>query len=78
MCCICRNRHVLAECETLIVNRPGVKPNTVLYGRNLPSKFFECCEKDFDENATDCTDLLLVIGTSLTVSPANSLVNMVR
>lgn len=46
-----------------------VKPKTVLFGRSLPSEFFECCERDLPD-----LDLLIVAGTSLVVSPANSLV----
>ena len=49
--------------------RPTVKPSTVLFGRNLPESFWECSEKDMPQ-----TDLLIVAGTSLMVSPANSLV----
>ena len=52
--------------------RPGVKPATVLYGRALPREFTEYLEEDSDE-----IDLLFVIGTSLTVFPANTLVNYV-
>lgn len=52
---------------------PGVKPDTVMYGRNLPASFFTNCDKDFPQ----CSDLLIVIGTSLTVSPANSLVERI-
>ena len=50
----------------------GVKPTTVLYGRNLPRRFFECAAADMPE-----LDLLVVAGTSLTVHPAASLVTMV-
>lgn len=46
-----------------------VKPKTVLFGSSLPSDFFECAEKDLPT-----ADLLIVAGTSLVVSPANSLV----
>lgn len=44
-----------------------VKPSTVLYGSALPSAFFEHLH-------TDCPacDVCLVLGTSLTVGPANS------
>ena len=49
-----------------------VKPTTVLFGRNLPSDFFERIEEDMPT-----TDLLIVAGTSLVVSPANSLVSLV-
>lgn len=46
-----------------------VKPKTVLFGSNLPSEFFEKTETDLDN-----VDLLLIVGTSLVVSPANSVV----
>lgn len=55
-------------------NRPGVKPATVMYGRNLPDIVWSCITEDFPHNV----DLLLVIGTSLTVSPACDLVNRVN
>jgi len=50
-------------------NQPLVKPSTVLFGRNLPSEFFELSQVDLPT-----CDLLLVAGTSLVVSPANTLV----
>ena len=53
--------------------RPGIKPNTVLYGSSLPLKFFQSCDEDFPQNC----DLLIVIGTSLLVGPANLLVHHV-
>jgi len=46
-----------------------VKPTTVLFGRSLPSEFFERTAEDLPN-----VDLLIVAGTSLVVSPANSLV----
>ena len=49
--------------------RPLVKPKTVLFGRSLPSEFFEKTEEDLPN-----VDLLIVAGTSLVVSPANSLI----
>jgi NAD-dependent deacetylase sirtuin 2 len=48
---------------------PFVKPRTVLFGRSLPSEFFECVQEDLPS-----MDLLIVAGTSLVVSPANSIV----
>jgi len=45
-----------------------VKPSTVLYGSSFPYEFFELSESDLPR-----TDLLLIAGTSLTVSPANQL-----
>mmetsp|Transcript_23640 Transcript_23640/g.55735 ORF Transcript_23640/g.55735 Transcript_23640/m.55735 type:complete len:321 (+) Transcript_23640:60-1022(+) len=52
-------------------NAPLVKPNTVLFGSSLPSEFFEQLD---DLNGAD---LLIVAGTSLVVSPANSVVMQV-
>jgi len=49
---------------------PGLKPKTVLYGASLPAHFQECMSEDFPNHV----DLLVVAGTSLTVSPANTLV----
>jgi len=61
----------LILCKTC--GKPGVKPDTVLYGRSLPGSFFESLDRD-----APLADLLLVAGTSLTVSPANSAVNKVN
>lgn len=47
----------------------AVKPATVLYGRGLPEAFFRARELDFP----DGIDVLIIAGTSLTVSPANAL-----
>lgn len=49
-----------------------VKPNAVLFKQPLPQQFFKCAEEDKSE-----MDLLIVAGTSLLVSPVNSLVNLV-
>ena len=49
--------------------KPLVKPTTVLFGRSLPMEFFEKLEQDLPT-----VDLLIVAGTSLVVSPANSVV----
>lgn len=46
-----------------------VRPDVVLFGESLPSKFWVNITPDFQ----DC-DLLLVFGTSLVVSPFNTLV----
>ena len=47
----------------------SVKPKTVLFGSSLPSEFFDKSEDDLKY-----ADLLIIVGTSLVVSPANSLV----
>eukprot|EP01041_Mallomonas_annulata_P004555 gene4555-9036_t len=52
---------------------PGVKPDTVLYGRNLPPQFFSGVTADFPDN----TDLLIITGTSLTVHPACDIVTKI-
>jgi len=57
----------LILCENC--GKPLVKPSTVLYGRSLPPEFFEKVPGDLES-----LDLLIVAGTSLTVSPANQLV----
>ena len=50
-------------------HKPLVKPTTVLFGRSLPQEFFLQREQDLP-----VLDLLIVAGTSLVVSPANTLV----
>eukprot|EP00434_Breviolum_minutum_P042007 symbB.v1.2.037374.t1/scaffold5502.1/size38168/2 len=52
-------------------NQPLVKPSTVLFGSSLPREFF----KQLPELTE--ADLLIVAGTSLQVSPANSVVSEV-
>ncbi|XP_067618929.1 NAD-dependent protein deacetylase Sirt2-like [Eurosta solidaginis] len=49
-----------------------VKPDIIFFGENLPERFYELPEKDFE----DC-DLLIVMGTSLEVYPFAALVNYV-
>jgi len=46
-----------------------VRPDVVLFGESLPSRFWSNISSDFQS-----CDLLLVFGTSLVVSPFNSLV----
>lgn len=53
--------------------KAGVKPATVMYGSALPSTVFRSFAADFPANV----DLLIIAGTSLTVSPACNLVTMV-
>lgn len=48
-----------------------VKPDIVFFGEQLPKKFF-VCQKDLKE-----CDLLIILGTSLTVHPFASLVSQV-
>jgi len=50
-------------------SQPTVKPETVLFGGSLPQEFFQRVKEDLPT-----LDVLIVAGTSLVVSPANSLV----
>ena len=50
-------------------SKPTVKPTTVLFGSELPAEFFTKSAEDLPQ-----VDLLIVAGTSLVVSPANSVV----
>ncbi len=54
-------------------SKAGVKPATVMYGSSLPKNVFRSISADFPANV----DLLIIAGTSLTVSPACNLVSMV-
>eukprot|EP00164_Ancoracysta_twista_P001107 GFYU01001450.1.p1 GENE.GFYU01001450.1~~GFYU01001450.1.p1 ORF type:complete len:356 (+),score=42.78 GFYU01001450.1:27-1070(+) len=54
-------------------HKAGLKPNTVLYGTQLPDAFFEQADPDLSD-----VDLLFVIGTSLTVYPACEAVTKVK
>mmetsp|Transcript_1352 Transcript_1352/g.1841 ORF Transcript_1352/g.1841 Transcript_1352/m.1841 type:complete len:350 (+) Transcript_1352:219-1268(+) len=59
--------------------------NPVLYGDDLPQRFYDCCDLDFDQiipkNASDSSagtvDLILVFGTSLQVFPFCAVPNLV-
>lgn len=60
--------HIFCEhCE-----KPLVKPSTVQFGGALPHEFKFHASDDFP-----CADLLIIIGTSLTVAPANAVVQQV-
>ena len=50
-----------------------VRPEVVLFGEPLPTRFWENIDSDFQQ-----CDLLLVLGTSLVVSPFNTLVGKPR
>jgi NAD-dependent SIR2 family protein deacetylase len=54
--------------------KAGVKPCTVLYGCSLPQGVMDAMGVDFPDHV----DLLIIAGTSLTVSPACNLVQMVN
>ncbi len=46
-----------------------VKPDIVFFGESLPARFFQYMATDFSK-----ADLLIVLGTSLTVQPFASLI----
>lgn len=46
-----------------------VKPDIVFFGESLPARFFQYMATDFSK-----ADLLIVMGTSLTVQPFASLI----
>jgi NAD-dependent deacetylase sirtuin 2 len=50
-----------------------VKPDIVFFGENLPERFVKCVESDFPK-----CDLLIVMGTSLSVQPFASLITRVQ
>lgn len=50
-----------------------VRPDIVMYGEGLPDRFHEMIEEDFPK-----ADLLIIMGTSLTVQPFCSLVQRVK
>lgn len=52
---------------------PTVKPNIVLFRSSLPPVFFQKVPED-----TEAADLLLIMGTSLGVAPANRYVYMAK
>eukprot|EP01105_Mastigella_eilhardi_P002660 TRINITY_DN1338_c0_g1_i2.p1 TRINITY_DN1338_c0_g1~~TRINITY_DN1338_c0_g1_i2.p1 ORF type:complete len:330 (+),score=56.52 TRINITY_DN1338_c0_g1_i2:736-1725(+) len=66
--------HIFADEVPVCTSCNGlVKPDIVFFGENLPLRFFEQLEKDFPQ-----CDLLIIMGTSLSVQPFCKLVDMVR
>lgn len=49
-----------------------VKPDVVFFGERLPNRFFQLADQDFSK-----CDLLIIIGTSLTVQPFAGLIDNV-
>lgn len=49
-----------------------MKPSIVFFGEDLPNKYFQCVQKDFDDPKSK-VDCLIVIGTSLKVVPVAKL-----
>mmetsp|Transcript_86840 Transcript_86840/g.166091 ORF Transcript_86840/g.166091 Transcript_86840/m.166091 type:complete len:773 (-) Transcript_86840:36-2354(-) len=57
--------------EELSAKKQGlVKPNIVFYGESLPDRFHDLCHQDLDR-----CDLLIALGTSLSVFPFRTLVS---
>ncbi|GBG27195.1 NAD-dependent protein deacetylase hst2 [Hondaea fermentalgiana] len=72
-----RSKNAILEGKTPIMcEEPGcgglVKPDIVFFGEGLPAKFGICSSSDLPQ-----ADLLIVMGTSLTVHPFAGLVEMV-
>ena len=59
------------KCQTCSTGT--VKPDIVFFGEDLPDRFFELAKRDFPE-----ADLLIVMGTSLTVYPFAGLISKVN
>lgn len=64
-----QSKHLLCECCGLA----GIKPNTVMYGRQIDTEIFDKVDTDF----FSC-DLLIITGTSLTVNPACTFINQLK
>jgi len=64
--------NVIPRCTRLAGCQGLVKPD-IVFGEGLPERFFTCLEKDFKK-----CDLLIIMGTSLTVHPFASLIDMVK
>jgi len=80
-CIVCNKEHSVAYVrEAVFAEKIAkcekcdglVKPDIVFFGESLPVRFFELLAKDFPE-----CDLLIVMGTSLTVQPFASLLRRV-
>lgn len=61
---------MVPKCEKC---KSTVKPDIVFFGERLPQRFFELADEDFEE-----CDLLIIIGTSLTVQPFAGLIDNVK
>eukprot|EP00483_Globobulimina_turgida_P008400 UN08417 len=63
------------RCDKCSKDRNWIKPNTVLFGESLPTRFWDLIsgKKDLDD-----VDLLIVAGTSLSVSPSNMIPTYVK
>lgn len=82
-CVSCKHAYDGDDCKRIIVEdkrAPSckkcgghVKPDIVFFGEGLPAKFHKSLKRDM-QNA----DLLIVMGTSLMVSPVNMIPDMAR
>ena len=82
-CTVCSKSFDGDECKRIIVEenrapscahcKGHVKPDIVFFGEGLPSRFHKSVKKDVLE-----ADLLIVMGTSLMVSPVCNIPDMVR
>ena len=70
LCSLVTQQSILSDLLTGLNAAEGlVKPDIVFFGESLPPRFFEKMKTDFPQ-----ADLLIVMGTSLTVQPFASLI----
>jgi NAD-dependent SIR2 family protein deacetylase len=82
-CVACKQAHDGTDCQMKIVQEAEaptctscgnyVKPDIVFFGEDLPPRFNRLLRSDLDE-----ADLLIVMGTSLTVAPVSLIPDMVN
>jgi len=67
---------VIVECHGSLVDAEDDIKSIVLYGDNLPDRFFEACKQDFGDDSSPQVDLMLVLGTALQVAPVCAVPNL--
>lgn len=67
---ICGNQLKLGGGSELTACNGIIKPDIVFFGEGLPNTFFEALQEDGDSDV-DNVDLILVIGSTMKVSPVN-------
>lgn len=68
------DKDMVVECHGSISRH-----DLVLYGDDLPQRFYDCCCQDFPENTSkngSAVDLIIVFGTSLQVLPFKAVPNL--
>lgn len=70
-----KNMDIPIKCENKDCKKGYVKPDCILFGEDLPNKYYDTM--DIIKNK-DKLDLLIVIGTSLSVKPVSNLPNEIN